>query len=346
MTTPYSLSRLILALGGNSGEQAKCEELQLSRNILEPQARCPTRMGGALLPIVASGLATKTDTSGGFLVGTTVGGEILEAVRVQARVTRLGAQIITADRGGMLSLPCAESGTAVSWQNEDGGTDVVETDPVLSVRNATPHTLVATVSYSRQLIAQATPAVESFLRRDMARAIAVETDRVAIQGIGHSGEPLGLTGHSLIPIIAVGTNGGLATADVVYELEESVGKANLETTGFLTTPQQRRLLRKVPKIATGTSEPLWDTDGLLGYPSYTSTNVPSTLSKGTTNSSCHAIIGGDWSQLAIAVWDLSIVPDQYSRKKQGLIELNIYTTTDVIVLRDSGFAMCLDATTS
>jgi HK97 family phage major capsid protein len=205
--------------------------------------------------------------------------------------------------------------------------------------------LVSTVAYSRQLLQQGTPDVEAFLRKDLARAVAVAIDRAAIQGSGTEGQPVGLLKHANVPVIPIGTNGGVPTADAIYALEESVALANFEMGGFLTTAQIRRLLRKTPQF-TNATEPLWDAEsgGLIGYPSFVSTNCPATLSKGTTNGSCHLIAAGDWSQMVIGTWWLELTADQFAQKRRGLIELTVHTGLDVIVLRDTAFALVTDAT--
>jgi len=67
--------------------------------------------------------------------------------------------------------------------------------------------------------------------------------------------------------------------------------------------------------------------------------MPSNLSKGT-GTTLSAIAFGDWSQLLINQWgfmDLSV--DEFSRKKEGLVEITANVFIDVLVKQPKAFAV-------
>lgn len=349
---PYSLSRLILALASDDPKTIEaCPEFRLSRDELEPGAGRPARWNGALLPPFrpeALGLDSTGDTRGGYLAQTSLVDSIAQAIRAESHIFQLGAKLIPAGVGSM-QFPVAESGTQAKWIQENPGTDAAETEPIFSARLMHPHALVTSCSYSRQLLAQAKADLEAYVIQDIGRAISAELDRVAIGGSGNLGEPVGLLNNSNIPVVALNANGANPTADNLGAMEETVGLANFTPTGFLLTPSLRRRFRKTPSLTSGTV-PVWTDDpdsnvggSLLGYPGRCSTNVPSTLTKGSSVGNCHAIIHGDFGQLVVAIWDHEIVADPYVGKKQGLISVSIYTSLDLTVLRPAGFVTCLDA---
>lgn len=351
-TQPYSICRLITALASDDEKvMESCPEIQLSREELEPGAGRPSRLNGVMLPGFrpqASGLSGTTNTSGGYIEKTTVADTIAQAIRAQSHIFKLGAQLLPAGVGGM-QFPVAESGNQCHWIVESGGVDPATTDPVYGARFTKPHGLVTSCSYSRQLLAQARADLEAYVVADIGRAVAAEIDRVAIGGSGNLGEPVGLLSNSNIPVVALNANGANPTADNLANMEETVGLANFTPTGFLLTPSLRRRLRKTPSLTSGTV-PVWTDDAdsnvggsLLGYPARTSTNVPSTLTKGNSIGNCHAIIHGDFSQLIVTTWDTEIVVDPIVGKKQGMITVSIYSSLDVTVLRPAGLVLCLDA---
>ncbi|MGO9539829.1 MAG: phage major capsid protein [Terriglobales bacterium] len=349
----YSLCRLITALASDDKKiQADCPELRMSREELEHGAGRPARWNGALLPPFqpqASGLDSKTNTGGGYITQMTLADSIAQAIRAQSHVFRLGAQLLPAGVGG-LQFPVAESGSQTRWIVENPGSDAAQVDPVFSARIVTPHALVTSCTYSRQLLTQARADLEQFVIQDIGRAISVEIDRVAIMGSGSAGEPVGVINNSNVPIVALNANGANPSADDLAHMEETVGLANFTPTGFLLTPSLRRRFRKTPNLLSTGTTPLWsdDTDSnvggsLLGYPARTSTNVPSTLTKGTSIGVCHAILHGDFSQIIICIWDHEITVDPFAGKKQGMISVSIYTSLDLTVLRPTGLVLCLDA---
>ena len=72
-------------------------------------------------------------------------------------------------------------------------------------------------------------------------------------------------------------------------------------------------------------------------------HFPSTLTKGT-NSDCHAILFGDFSQLIIGEWGaFEMISDPYRLKKQGMIEITSYQMVDVVLRYAEAFAAMKDA---
>ena len=339
----YLLSNLILGLAGDTKRQRNTPEVALSRDVLEPKLGRPSRQDGAILPLAASGLGSEPASAGGFTVQTTITDRITAAVRAQSTVMQLGARSIPNARYA-LRFPVCESGSRSVWMGEASGSDAASTDPVFSARTLVPHALVTSAAYSRDLLVQG-DAIEQFLIDDIGGAVAAEIDRAALVGTGAVNETIGLLNMSRTPVVAIGTNGGPITADLLYQLEETIGKANLTPTGFLCTPSLKRVLKKTPVIASG-YEPIWsdETGGVLGVTSLTSTNCPSALTKGTSVGTCHAAILGAWGQMLIATWDYELVVDKYTRKKSGNIEVTIYTSVDFAVLHEGGFAVIADAT--
>jgi HK97 family phage major capsid protein len=339
----YSLVRLMSDLDNGSGT---CPEYQYSRNVLEAQVGRPARSGSVFVPLrpTASGLDTKTNIAGGYLRQTDVGTEIIAAYRAKSVLALAGAQTIV-DLEGNFSLVVETSGTAAVWSPENPGSDVSETDPVFSVRNLSPKTLLAVVGVSRQLLTQSTPDSERLVRDAFGRTLAEAVDGAGLAGTGTNNQPTGVLRTGGIGDVALGVNGGTLSGDNVIALEQKVGEANATPSAVIASPALRAKLRKTPRFATGTNEPIWrDDNTVLGYPAFATMGIPQNITKGTSTDTT-ALLIGDFSNVVVAFWNaLEVQIDPYTnKKKSSLVELSLFAMADIAVLRPGAFAACQDA---
>lgn len=341
----YSFGRAIL---GALGE--KNFEAEVSQTIQASIGR-PTRGNSIFVPTVMrprmSGLDSKTNVAGGYTTQIDVL-DFVDCLRAQMRLAQLGATFLPGLRYSA-QFPIETTPSSASWQTEDSGVDASATDLSFGAVVATPKTLQSTTSVSRQLLAQcaANTALETRLRMDLSKSHAEAFDAAGIAGTGSNGQPVGLLQLSGIGSVAIGTNGGVPTYNTIVDLEAAVANANAaDNIGFLSTPNIRKLLRKTFVNGTG-SLPVWAENAMLGHPAMVSTNCPSTLSKGTTNGSLSAIIGGVWSELILAEFgSVELIIDQFAQKKRGMIEVTSISMVDVVVPRPAAFAVVLDAALS
>jgi HK97 family phage major capsid protein len=343
----YSIARAILAACDpkeNSFEREVSETIaaKLGRPVRGPNAIfAPT----ALRPRM-SGLDDKTNAGGAYTLFTKVP-DLVEALRTQLRLTKLGVTYLPG-LDYSLQFATEASATAAYWVTENSTTDVGEQDMVFSAALAGPHTLQGTLTASRQFLSQAARNVnlEARIRRDLMKSHAIAVEIAALNGSGSSGQPVGLLQTTGLNVVSIGQNGGPATYATICSLEEAVGLANADPTGFITTPTQRRKLREVAINGVG-SDMTWDaeTNTMLGLPSFSSTAVPSTLSKGSSNGNLHAIICGAWNEMIICEFGaIELVVDQFGHlKKQGVIELTSFSMCDVVIPKIGAFSAIVDA---
>ena len=100
-------------------------------------------------------------------------------------------------------------------------------------------------------------------------------------------------------------------------------------------------------MAANNSGFIWDgrNSNINGYRAEVSTQVPSTLTKGSTSGTCHAIIMGNFADLVIANWGMvDILVNPYTKAKEGLVELVVNSYWDIGVKHASSFAAIKDAT--
>ena len=191
------------------------------------------------------------------------------------------------------------------------------------------------------------PDLDAWIHTRIAKAHALSLDSAAINGTGNTNQPLGLLGTTGIGSVAIGTNGGDPTSDIINALEAGVALANGDdaTMGFLTNSTMRSRLRKTSVLTSIYSGvPLWVDGKLLDTPAAVSNQIPANLVKGTS-SDCSAIICGAWDQLLIGEFNgaLEIISDPYALAKQGMLEISSFAMYDCVVLQPAAFAVCADA---
>lgn len=347
----YSMARAILSMADPN--YSADMERKVSDSIAKDLGRPPKGMyiptRGLARPTM-SGLDTKTNAAGKYTVATEIR-DLIELFRNRTKLLQLGAQMLSGLQGN-IAFPRQLTGSTGSWVAENPGSDVTQSDATFGQLNLTPKTYQSTTAFSRQLLAQSTIDVENFVRNDLAIAHALAVDLAGINGSGSSNQPLGLLKTSGIGSVAVGTNGGAPTYELIVDLETAVADANADEANmaYLTTPVMRGKLKKTTILSNTVGRPVWDQSAnapgigdVIGYPGYVSKQVPSTLVKGSS-SDCHAIIFAYWPTVLIGEWGvIDLVVDPYALKKQGLIEVTSFQMVDVGVRQPAQIAAIQDA---
>jgi HK97 family phage major capsid protein len=293
--------------------------------------------------LAGAGLDSKTATTGTELKFTAPG-DFLEYNRV--RVKELGAQTVTGLRDNV-AFPKQTGRAPGSWVAENPGADIADSNLTLGQVLSSPKTYQSTTSYSRQLLVQAVIDVDTLVRQDLARDMAIAADFAAIQGPSGGSSPVGLMNTTGVQSFAAasdsGNGGEIAYADVVKMIEdlEDVNADQLGDPGWLTTPSIKSLLKLTPKLANTIALPAWtDDDELAGYMARSSNQVPKTGVRGSTSNN-HALILGVWPSLVIGIWGegFELVVDSFRLKKQGIIKLTTFTLSDVTMKYPQAFVV-------
>jgi len=356
----YSLARAILTSaenqeGSERRAERNCLELEISATI--EKTITGKRYGGLFVPwnISAGSFARKTQQRAGLSTNVatagqelkfTEPGDFLDFLYNTMRVKELGAQTISGLRDNV-AFP-KQTGTATGyWVAENLGADVADSNLTLGQVPSAPHTYQSSTSYSRQLLTQAVIDVDTLVRQDLARDMALAVDFAAIQGPTGGNSPVGImytTGVQSFVVAADSGNGGaVAYADVIKMIEdlEDVNADQLGDPGWLTTPGIKSDLKLTPRLANTIALPAWaDDDTLAGYMARSSNQVPKTGVRGSTSNN-HALILGVWATMVIGMWGsgFELVVDPFSLKKQGMIELTTFMLGDVALKYPQAFVV-------
>jgi HK97 family phage major capsid protein len=292
-----------------------------------------------------SGLDTKTNWAGNYLVGNDVVPDILDLMSVQSTCISGGAQVMVGLKG-TTNFPRETSSTAGSWVAENSAADVAQVDPVLGDLVLTPKTYQATTSFSRQLLGEGRAFSEGFVRRRLSNSHAMAIDTAAINGPGTGNAPLGALKTSGVNLVEAGANGAVPTGAHLSEMERLVSTSNApggNQAAFLTSGGIRSKLRQTPVFA-GATTPIWAGNECLGSTGLVSNNVPVDLVKGSSGAVCNAILFGYWPSMIIGTWGvLEIVADPFALKKRGMIEVTSFQMVDVGLLFPNAFSIMVDA---
>lgn len=282
-----------------------------------------------------------TDSEGGYMVAVEKGG-LIQPFIPDAIISRLGATVLS-DLKGDLSLPRDTNMFSMAWEAENGDND--NTDKTFDEVTLTPHRMAGYADLSRRLLIQTSTALEQYAQQQFIAAVNSTLDAAAINGSGSSNQPTGILATSGIGSVVGGTNGAVPDwADIVgLETAVNIDNALVGNLAYITTPGIKGLLKQTLK-SSGVGGYIWDNEGMNGYSAYTSTNVPSTLTKGSASGVAHAILFGNWSDLLVGKWGgVFVLVDPYTQAGASKVRIHTELQCDVAVRHAESFAAMKDA---
>lgn len=278
--------------------------------------------------------------NGGNTVATDLGG-LIGILRPNLVMEQMGATVITG-LVGKIDMPNQSAKASGSWLAEVGANS--ESNPDFAKRSIEAHRLSTYSRFSRQLLAQSSLSMEQFVRQDLAMAIRENVEYGAIQGSGTGNTPTGILNTVGIGDVALGTNGAAPSYNKIIDLETAIKSANYNgEISYLSTPTMKGLLKKTQMFSGTNGSPVWSGNEMNGSPAYTTTQVPSTLTKGTSTD-CHAILAGDFSQLMINQWGgTDFIIDPFTLADTGEIKITVNSFWDFFLRYVEAFAAIKDA---
>lgn len=287
---------------------------------------------------------TVTQDSGGYganLVPTDLQSPI-EFLRPKPILASLGATMLTG-LSGDLKFPVNDGGIAAAWEGEVD--EAANSKNAYSSKTMSPKRLAAAVLLSLQNLNQSAIDLERYTINEINAVIANAIDAAAINGAGTGGVPQGVLNTSGVNTVVGGTNGAAPTWAHIVAMETAafVENANSARMNYLINPQTKGKLKTTAHEANALNYLMNLDNTINGYETGVSTLVPSNLTKGTASGVCSAGIFGDFSQLFIGQWSfLDLTVDNYSKKKEGYIELVANAFLDVMVRQPKAFSVVKD----
>lgn len=294
-------------------------------------------------------LTVGTPSAGGYFVQTTYPLPMIELLRKRMVLAQAGVRTLTGLVGDVAVPKHTAAGTGY-WLAESGAP--TESQQTIGQVALTPHTFGAYSDISHKLLIQSSIDVESFVRDDLARVIALGIDYAGLHGDDGSdaNQPDGVASTSGIGSVVGGTNGAAPDwADIVnLEKEVAIDNAEVDMMKYITNAAVRGKLKQTMRTATYGEIPIWGDNNILnGHPALVSNQVSSTLTKGSSNVAS-AIFYGNWDDLVMGMWGdgIDILVDPYSLSTQRAIRVVAFQDVDFAVRNAQSFAAMLDALTA
>lgn len=287
-------------------------------------------------------LNVTTFGQGGAFVQTTITTPIIEILRNRMVCERLGV-VVMAGLEGNVAIP-RQTGAATAYALPESAT-LTKSTQVLDQVLLAPHRVGAQNDYTRQLLMQSSIDVENFIRDDLMKVIAVDWDRLILNGQGAQSEPLGII---QTPGVASLVFGGAASWSnvVLFETNVALANADVEECAYVTTPGTRGRWKVIAKTGVGVTSVvpifLWENDGysegmpagtVNGYRAVATNQIPGNL----------VVFGsfGDVIQGLYGGYDVIVNP--YSRDTDAAVRVTINTFGDVAVRHPASFCVSADA---
>lgn len=359
----YSYARAMAAAAGIAEKKnVSGFEVDISQELGRKMPMNFQRRGGLLIPLSlrrtselpASGqrttpLNTQAAGAGAELVYAQYGGEVIELLRNQSAVLRMGARLLSG-LGGPVSFPKQTGAASSIWIGENPASAVAESEATFGHALLSPKTLQAKSLISRQLLVEATPDVESMVREDLALVHALAWDLAAIHGLSASNQPTGI--YNITGVATEGFSGAPTYAHLL-NMAKKIATANamLGTLGFLTNPAFASEASGILRFSVNGSKQLWEgpilEGNMIDYKAIATNQVSSTMSTlVATGGSELGCIFGNWRDLIIGQFGgaVEILVDPYTYADSGLIRYISFQMVDILARHPASFCVATGAT--
>ena len=256
------------------------------------------------------------------------------------QVRALGAAVLSGLVGN-LTIPRLSVASTAGWVADN--TALIASDPTIQQVAMSPKSAGAITEYSRLLLLQTSPDVETMLRNSMATVLAQALDSAAISGTGTAPLPRGVLNTSGIGSVAIGTNGGALSLDNVTDLIASVANVNAEM-GKFAFLSNTKVRAAAAKLKDTQNRPYGLPLVFQNIPTAWSNNVPFNGIKGT-GTALSSLIYGNWSDMLIGVWselDLLVNPFESTAYSKGSVQVRAMMSVDIATRHPESFGAITD----
>lgn len=304
-------------------------------------ANAPMRLGSSNDPRnrrLARDMQATVFAQGGAFVPTQLVVPVIEILRNRMILDRVGKRTMAGLQGNIV-IPRQEAAATAYSVGEIAL--LTDSGQVLGQISMTPHRVGATQTYSKQFVMQSTPDAEAFLRDDLFKVIAIDWDRLGLNGQGAASEPLGIFNQ---PGIGAVTFAATPTYIKIVAMETAIRALNVvDPLAYISTPTVKGALKTVAEALTGATtiggrqNALWKGEGMdgemNGYPAHDTNQVPGNL-----------VLLGAFEHLIHAIWGgLDVVVDVFTKAKNAETVITINTWGDYAVRHPQAFCASTDA---
>ncbi|MBA3483493.1 MAG: phage major capsid protein [Pirellulales bacterium] len=288
---------------------------------------------GASSPTERRALSEGLDTAGGYTVPAVLSAQLIDLMAIQARVMQAGAALIPLD-SDRNSFAKQTADPTPSWRGENQL--IAESDPTFTQVTFAPKTLAVMVRVSQELLDDSVN-IGAALQKSLARAMALEVDRVALLGTGAANEPLGVLNLAGINSVSMGANGAAVTdytdiLDAILAMQEDNAG---EPTAAIMAP---RTIRAYNGLVDTTGQPMMRPKSIENLPFLETTQMSITQTQGSA-SNASSVVLGNFSELVIGMRNqlrIEVLKERYREYYQ--VAFLAAMRVDVQAWHDESFA--------
>lgn len=263
-----------------------------------PESAAGMNIGGFLRAMIVQdkteaerrALAEATDSAGGYTVPDILSSRLIDKARAQSVVMRAGAQTVplTSDKNTIAKVL---TDPTPAWREEAGA--LANEDATFGAVVLTPRSLAVSVDISAELMADSLN-LSTALPDMLAAAMAVELDRVALNGSGTTPEPLGVANTTGIGTFA--QDAATANYANLSRARTAVLTANRgPMSAYVMHPREEGVF---VDLTDADNNPLLVPRQIAEIPMLTTTSLPVDLGTGNDES---LIIGGNFNHLLVGI---------------------------------------------
>ena len=259
-------------------------------------------LADALSSARSKALAAGDATAGGFLVPTQFSNEVIELLRAQSVVRRLGARTVQMPTG-TLKYPKIATGASAAYVGEN--VNISKSEETFGQVTLTFKKLAVMPPISNALLRYSSPSADAMVRDDLVSSMATKEDSSFIRGNGTDATPKGLL-NWCVADQKIAANGTVNLANITDDLGQLVVKlkeANIPmiSPGWIMAPRTEQKLATIQNangVFAFRDEVIQGT--LWGWPVGVTTNVPITLdTTGAGNDNESEVYLVDFAQVLI-----------------------------------------------
>jgi HK97 family phage major capsid protein len=287
-------------------------------------------------------LNVNTFGQGGAFVQTTILTPIIEILRNRMVCDRLGVQGM-AGLEGDIAIP-RQTGAATAYSVGESAALTISTQTLDQVL-ISPKRVGAWNQYTRRLLLQSSVDVENFIRDDLMKVVAIDWDRIILNGNGAGSEPLGIMNTPGIGSIIFG---GTATWAEIVSMETAIAAANADADGmaYVTTPTSKGRLKAVAKTGVGVTSvvPIFLWEGKYGVDNSNDGEMNGYRAAATNQIPNNQMLFGNFGDVIHALWGgYDIIVNPYTLDTQAEVRITVNTFGDVAVRHPASFCVSSDS---
>lgn len=325
-TRQYSFLKVVRALANPTDIRAQKDaafEIECSDAAAE---RSGKDAQGIIVPQDVLQRAINPGTTGGNLIATDLHSQSFIDVLLNRSVL---LQLCTSLSGlvGNVDIPRQTAGATGYWVDDDE--DVTASELTFDKISLSPKTVGALVEITRRQLQQSSLDMESMVRRDIARQLALTLDKAGLYGTGSANQPRGVantSGINAVTFAAAGKPTFLET--VAMESEIAADNADVNSMRYLFNARMRGHFRSTEKFSNSNGQTIWEPGNTInGY----SVDVTNQINDGE-------VLFGNWSDLICGMWGgLDLTVDPYTHSQKGRVRIVAFEDVDFAVRHVESF---------